>query len=86
MGKVDRMGVYVLSAHLIITLTLIVIYTIFALNGQDVSTIEMILIAIVGYWFGAVGNSALRPNSGTTVNHANEVKVGKTDDEQKGDK
>jgi len=84
MKQVDRMGVLILGAHLLITLSLIIVYVLFALNGQEVATIEMILIAIVGYWFGAIGNSAIRPNSTTQVNHANEVKDG-TDSNKEGD-
>lgn len=80
MNKVDRMGVYILSAHLLITISLIIVYVLFTLNGHEVATIEMILIAIVGYWFGAIGNSAIRPNAVTQVQHANEVKVGNNEE------
>lgn len=74
-GKVDKMGVLVLMSHLLITLAVIVVYVTFAILGKDVGTIEMILMAIVGYWFGAIGNNAIRPNSQTQINQANEVKV-----------
>lgn len=83
MGKVDKMGVLVLMSHLIITIGFIAVYITFAILGKDVSTIEMILIAIVGYWFGAIGNNAIRPNSQTQIGQANEVKVNATETEKK---
>lgn len=58
--KLDRMGVLVLLAHLIITLSIIAAYVTFTIMGKDVGTTEMILMAIVGYWFGAMGPSTIR--------------------------
>lgn len=74
-NKVDRMGVLVLMSHLLITLAMIVLYAVFAWLGKPVTTIENMLLVIVGYWFGAMGTQAIRPNGGTQINQANEVKV-----------
>jgi len=46
--------VYVL-AHLVITLAIIIGYIYMVAIGQENSTLEVALIAIIGYWFGAVG-------------------------------
>lgn len=75
MQKVDRMGVLVLMSHLLITLAMIALYAVFAWLGKPVTTIENMLLVIVGYWFGAMGTNAIRPNTGTQINQANEVKV-----------
>jgi hypothetical protein len=69
------MGVFVLLSHLIITLAVIAVYVTLQIMGKPVNTIEMILMAIVGYWFGAIGNNAIRPNSQTSIHNAQEVKV-----------
>lgn len=75
MSKLDRMGVFVLVAHLIITIAILGVYTSFAMLGKDVTNIEMILTVIVGYWFGAMGTNAIRPSNQTQIQSANEVKV-----------
>lgn len=76
MKKVDRMGVYILMAHLIITLAILTIYGFFAYIGKPVTTVENMLLIIVGYWFGAMGKNSLRPNEGgTQVQHADRVEV-----------
>lgn len=80
--KIDRMGVLVLMAHLIITLAILALYGIFTWLGKDLGTIETILLMIVGYWFGAMGTSAIRPNAGTQINQANEVKIEKPKEEE----
>lgn len=54
----NKMGVYVLVAHLIITLAVLAIYAIFAGMGHQLTTIENMLLVIIGYWFGAVGGNA----------------------------
>lgn len=59
MTKIDRMGVYVLMSHLVITLAFIVIYALAMFNGHDDDTLRTILTVIVGYWFGAVGKEAI---------------------------
>lgn len=76
MKHVDRMGVMILVAHLIITLAILVLYGIFAYIGQPLTTVENMLLIIVGYWFGAMGKNSLRPNeTGTQVQHADKVEV-----------
>ena len=76
MKKVDRMGVYILMAHLIITLAVLIIYGFFAYIGKPVTTVENMLLIIVGYWFGAMGKNSLRPDEkGTKVEHAERVEV-----------
>lgn len=73
--KIDRMGVLVLMAHLIITLAILALYGYSLHNGKPVTSIENILLVIMGYWFGSMGSNALRPNGTTQVNKANEVNV-----------
>lgn len=46
--------VYVI-AHLVITLAIIVGYIYTIVIGQANNTLEVALIAIIGYWFGAIG-------------------------------
>lgn len=76
MKKVDRMGVFVLMSHLVITLAVIGLYGVFAYLGKPVTTIENMLLVIVGYWFGAIGATQVRPTPPTTqINQASEVKV-----------
>jgi flagellar basal body-associated protein FliL len=75
MKNVDRMGVLVLMAHLIITIAVLGLYAYFVHMGKDTAQIETMLLVILGYWFGAMGTSAIRPNAGTQINQANEVKV-----------
>lgn len=59
MKKIDRMGVFVLMSHLVITLSFIIIYALAMFNGHDDDTLRTILTVIVGYWFGAVGKEAI---------------------------
>lgn len=75
MLKIDRMGVLILMSHLIITLALIILYGIFAYLGQDLGTIEMILLVIVGYWFGSIGSNTIRPNAQTQINQPQKVEI-----------
>lgn len=65
MKKIDRMGVLVLLSHLIITLAMLTLYGVFAYMGKPLTTIENMLLVIVGYWFGAMGTNAIRPNTHT---------------------
>ena len=60
MVKIDKMGVLLLMAHLIITLTFIGVYAYTLIAGQDDDTLRTILTVIVGYWFGAMGNDAIK--------------------------
>lgn len=58
--KMDRMGVLVLMAHLIITLVVLTIYGITLYTGNGDETLKTILTVIIGYWFGSMGANALR--------------------------
>lgn len=59
MKKYDKMGVFILISHLIITLAFIAVYTYTLVSGQDDDTLRTILTVIVGYWFGAMGKDAI---------------------------
>lgn len=85
MGKVDKMGVYVLVSHLVITLAIVAVYSYTVFTGKGDATLQTILTVIIGYWFGSMGTSAIRPNSQTQINQANEVKVNPPADEQNKD-
>lgn len=69
------MGVLVLMSHLIVTVLMLVVYVVFAYLGKPLTTIENMLLVIVGYWFGAIGTNAIRPSNQTQIQQANEVKV-----------
>jgi hypothetical protein len=85
MKNIDRMGVYVLMSHLVITIAVLVLYAYFVYMGKDTAQIETMLLVILGYWFGAMGTSAIRPNPPQTqINQANEVKVGQQEEIKKG--
>jgi hypothetical protein len=58
--KIDRMGVFILMAHLIITLFILVIYGFTLYTGQGDETLKTILTVIIGYWFGSMGVTSLR--------------------------
>ena len=58
--RVDRLGVYILMSHLIITLAFIGVYAYTLVTGQEDETLRTILTVIVGYWFGALGKDAIR--------------------------
>jgi hypothetical protein len=58
--KLDRMGVFVLMSHLIITLAILGIYGYTLYTGHADETLKTILTVIVGYWFGSMGVTALR--------------------------
>lgn len=73
--NVDKMGVLVLVSHLVITLAILALYAVFAYMGKPLTTIENMLLVIVGYWFGAIGTNAIRPSNQTQIQQANEVKV-----------
>lgn len=60
MKKLDRMGVLVLMAHLVITLAMIGVYALFAWLDKPVTTVENMLLIIVGYWFGAMQTNNLK--------------------------
>lgn len=54
-----RTEVLYLSAHLIITILLIIIYAVTLLTGKADATLQTVLTVVVGYWFGAMGVNAL---------------------------
>ena len=56
----NRLGVYVLVSHLIVTLAFIALYGINIAMGKDVGTLEAILLVIVGHWFGAITKDSLK--------------------------
>lgn len=59
----DKMEVYVLVSHLIITLAIIGVYCYTLITGQGDETLKTILTVIVGYWFGSMGVNAIKsPN------------------------
>lgn len=58
--KLDKMGVLVLMSHLVVTLAIIVVYVLFAHMGKPLTTIENMLLVIIGYWFGAMGTNTIR--------------------------
>jgi len=58
--KIDRMGVFVLMSHLLITLAILGIYAYTLHTGQGDETLKTVLTVIIGYWFGSMGVTALR--------------------------
>ena len=58
--SIDKMGVYILLAHLIITLAIISVYCYTLVTGQGDETLKTILTVIVGYWFGSMGVNAIK--------------------------
>lgn len=75
MKKLDRMGALILLAHIIITLAIIILYGFFAYIGKPLTTIENMLLIIVGYWFGAMGKNTIRPDHSAQIQHADTVQV-----------
>ena len=59
--SIDKMGVYVLVSHLIITLAIIGVYCYTLFSGQGDETLKTILTVIVGYWFGSMGVNVIKP-------------------------
>lgn len=57
--NIDKMGVYVLLSHLIITLTIIAVYGYTLYTGKGDVTLQTILTVIIGYWFGAMGKNSI---------------------------
>lgn len=59
----NKMEVYILMSHLIITLAIIGVYCYTLITGQGDETLKTILTVIVGYWFGSMGVNAIKtPN------------------------
>lgn len=80
MKNIDKMGVLILVAHLIITLAMIGAYIFFTYIGKSTSAIENMLLIAVGFWFASMGQNSIRPNSQTNIQQANEVKVDKKEE------
>jgi K+ transporter len=57
--QIDRMGVFVLMSHLVITLAVLVIYAVGSIQGHGDETLKTLLFVIMGYWFGAIGKDQL---------------------------
>lgn len=66
--EIEKMGVYVLVAHLIITLAIIGVYCYTLITGQGDETLKTILTVIVGYWFGSMGVNAIKAPSQSNEN------------------
>lgn len=60
--KIDGMGVLVIVAHLIITIAVIVAYLITLYLGKPDDVFKIAIPVIIGYWFGAMGGTAIRGN------------------------
>lgn len=57
--KIDKMGVLILMAHLIITLAVIAAYLITLYLGKPDEALKIAIPVIIGYWFGAMGSNTL---------------------------
>jgi hypothetical protein len=60
--KIDGMGVVIIVAHLVITLVVIGAYVFTLYLGKPDELFKVAIPVIIGYWFGAMGNNALRGN------------------------
>jgi len=69
----DKMEVYVLVSHLIITLAIIGVYCYTLITGQGDETLKTILTVIVGYWFGSMGVNAIKPANQNNIETSKEV-------------
>lgn len=76
--EIEKMGVYVLVSHLIITLAIIGVYCYTLITGQGDETLKTILTVIVGYWFGSMGVNAIK-----TPNQTNGIIQNPKGDEEK---
>jgi hypothetical protein len=65
MKNLDRMGVLLLMAHLLITLSIIALYGFTLASGQSDDMLKTILTVIIGYWFGSMGATQLRKPGAT---------------------
>jgi carbon starvation protein CstA len=63
--KIDKMGVIVLMAHLVITMAVIAAYLITLWLGKPDDTFKIAIPVIIGYWFGAMGATSLRKSDKT---------------------
>jgi hypothetical protein len=58
--KLDKMGVVILMAHLVITLSVIAAYLITLWMGKPDDVFKIAIPVIIGYWFGAMGANSLK--------------------------
>lgn len=53
--KIDKMGVVVIAAHLIITLVVVIGYIICVIKRIPAPQLQTMAFMIIAYWFGAMG-------------------------------
>jgi uncharacterized membrane protein len=63
--KIDKMGVVIIAAHLIITLVVIIGYIICIVRGIAAPQLETMAFMIMAYWFGAMGANKIAKASST---------------------
>lgn len=61
--RIDRMGLILVASHLLITIVVLCIYAYSIATGLEDDTLRTILTVIIGYWFGAMGNDAIKQRS-----------------------
>jgi uncharacterized membrane protein len=57
--KIDKMGVVIIAAHLVITLVVIIGYIICLVKKIPAPQLETMAFMIMAYWFGAMGANKL---------------------------
>lgn len=60
----NKEGVLVITSHLIITLAIILIYGYTLFTGVGDETLKTVLTVIIGYWFGSMGITSVKKNTG----------------------
>jgi flagellar basal body-associated protein FliL len=73
--KLDKMGVLILMAHLVITLAVIAAYLITLWMGKPDEALKIAIPVIIGYWFGAMGANTFTKKSNPD-NTSNQDKKG----------
>ena len=68
----NKMGVFYLVAHLLITLAIIGGYLFSLHTGHPDETFKACLFTIIGYWFGAIGLDKIKNKSNKTGGNNNE--------------
>jgi hypothetical protein len=66
--KIDKMGVVVIAAHLIITLVVIIGYIICLIKQIKAPQLETMAFMIMAYWFGAMGANKIGKIDNPTTN------------------
>lgn len=72
--KTPRLEVLYLMAHLVITLSIIVLYGVLTALGHSDETLRNLLLLIGGYWFGALSNLSRTNNKKKNTNDDTPVK------------